>query len=183
MKRSFAIFLLLILTGLAVGQTMPDSTILRYGEHDIDILLGPNENAIYVVTMDFGDSLTVDLAVFGDGSVDFFLLNSYTAYQTYSSNQTEIMYLDYPYSQFWSSLIEYEYTSDMDDTLYIIIDNTAYTESGATPIGTVAVEGKITITKSPWILQAILLTIALLIIIIVVFVKFTFKPKKHTPSK
>ena len=178
MKRIWAVFLILLLSGLAIGQTLPDYTTLGYGGHDIDVTLAPNENAIYTTHVKFGDSLKVELEVVEGGAVAFFLLNTYTAYQTYALNQSEVVYLDYPYSQFSSSLIGYEYTSSIDDTLYIVIDNTAYTESGAMPTGTVAVLGNITVTKSPWTLQAVILTIIIIIAIIVVFAKFTIKPKK-----
>lgn len=173
-----AILLIIIFAATAIGQTLPELTELDYGEHSVDIKLEPNEMAVYAAEMRFGDRLEVELQVTGGGNADFFLLDTYTAYQTYMSEQTDIYFLEYPYSQSNSQYIKYDYSVLHNDTLVIIVDNTAYTEGGASPTGTVYISGQISVIKSPWTLNNIIILAIVIVVIIVVFTKFRFKPKK-----
>ncbi|MCK4757898.1 MAG: hypothetical protein KAS67_05560 [Thermoplasmata archaeon] len=189
MRSTIAAFVVLVLlcAGTTVGQTLPEHSQLGYGDHDIDIIVNHNENVAYVMPLKMGDKIIVDLAVESGGEVDFYLMNNYTMYltsldsQDASKNNLEMCVIGGgTYSRTHSVWISYEYTTNYDDTLVLLIDNSYLTDEGAVPEGEVVITGSVEVVKSIWTMENIIITIVIVILIIVIFVGFKL-PKKEKP--
>ncbi len=173
---------LTILVMLTIISTTASATIynLGYGTETIEITIQSNQDAAYIVPLEVGDKLIVDLTVTDGGSVDFYLSNK-TAYELYlagaaGSIKFDSLYYVEEYSRISVGNIHYTYDSLVKNDLVVIVDNAGHV--GEVPVGPVTVEGTITIQKNVWTLQNILITIVLIILIIVFMLSFRYPRKK-----
>jgi hypothetical protein len=156
---------------------------LGYGEHAVTSELGVNEDDAYVVHLRVGDRLSVDLEVTSGGLVDFFLTNvtAYMLYKASLSGEVHFNYLYYAadYSAKSVGSIGYDFTAFVEDTLVVVIDNTGWTEGGASPVGDVVVEGSIAVQKNVWTWQNIAIT-ALVVGVIIAFMVGVKLPRRRS---
>jgi hypothetical protein len=115
------------------------------------------------------------------GPVDFYLTNvtAYMVYKASAGGDINFGYLYYlaDYSAKNAGSINYELTAFVENTLVIVIDNSAWTEGGADPIGEVVVRGTIEAQSNVWTWQNIAIT-ALVIGVIIAFMVGVKLPKK-----
>ncbi len=175
--------MVLCLAALVISMTSvrADYVELDYGTHEISTTLQIGEDEAYVVHLKVGDRLEVNLEVVSGGPVDFYLTNL-TAYMVYKASvggSIHFSYLYYAadYSSKNVGSISYAYTALVADTLVVVIDNAAWTEGGAEPIGEVLMEGSIAVQKNVWTWQNIAI-VALVIAVIVAFMVGVKLPKR-----
>ena len=155
---------------------------IGYGTEPVEIALQPNQEMAYVIPLEVGDRLIVELEVASGGPVDFFLTNN-TAYVVYVASRTDgagidSLYYIEDYSRKEAGTISYTYNSLVANELVVLIDNTGYTVDGAEPTGPVSVEGSIIVQKNVWTPQNIFITIIVLIIIIAVMVGIRYPGRR-----
>ncbi len=171
-----------------VAQTLPDQTRLGYGYHDIDVTLDIDEISVYKIHLKMGDKFIVNLEVNMGGPVDFILMDNYTLYLMAEdgdllNDEGELVFLQKGTSTD-SYEISYDHSAKFDDTLYLILDNSDFTETGASPIGEVRITGSIDVRESVWTIQNIIITIVIVIVIIAIFVGIRLPPgKKNVDSR
>ncbi|MDO9537058.1 MAG: hypothetical protein Q7J68_01925 [Thermoplasmata archaeon] len=165
-----SILLALALASLLCLNTSAATVQLPYGTHQISITLQPNEDLAYLIPLELGDRLIVNLAVAEGGPVDFYLTNltAYNLYKASVSGDLNFPSLYYLTGQTSENAIEVQYSYDslVKNELVVLIDNSVYTENGAAPIGPVTVTGEITVERNVWTFQNIAITIAVVVIII-----------------
>ncbi len=187
---STIVIVAMIIVGLAIvpvaslvtAQVLPDPTYLGYGDHDIDITLGMGEVSIFVIPLEMGDKINVNLEVGSGGAVDFFLMDNYTMYIMSEEGglfdeDSELVFLE-DGTKRDTYQISYQHTANFDDTLFLLIDNSGLTETGATPTGDVKVSGSIDVKESIWTLQNIVITLVIVAVIIIIFVGIKLPAKK-----
>jgi hypothetical protein len=155
---------------------------LGYGSHGVSDTIQMNDDLAYVVHMRAGDRLEASLRETTGKRVDFYLTNltAYMAFKASLSGNQEVEYLYF----LWegtskdTTLVEYEYTSFIENTLVVVVDNSPWTEDGAIPSGSVSVEGSITLHKNVWTLQNIIITVLVIAVIIAFMVGFWLPRRK-----
>ena len=167
------------------GQIIPDPTWLGYGNHDVDIDLGIGEIEAYIISIERGDRVVVDLTVVEGGAVDFYSMNNYSLYMMVkddldvSGGTFDLYFMEEgEYSRTSSLWISYEYTAIYDDTLIILVDNSNMVENGAVPTGDVVVSGSIDVKQSVWTMENIVITLVIVVAIIIIFVGLRLPAKK-----
>lgn len=172
---SALIAIIILFSANAVAGTQE----LGHGTHEIDISVGPNEDAAYLIPMKAGERLTVDLQAEG-APVDFYLTNR-TAYDVYKASAWgqldfhSFYYLD-EYSRTGTGQISYTYDSLTENELVVLVDNTGHI--GSDPAGTSTVTGTIIVQGNAWTPENIILTGALAILLISFMVMLRL-PKKR----
>jgi hypothetical protein len=156
-----------------------ESFELGYGTHDISKSIRMDDDAAYVIHMEPGDRLVVDLVEINGIQVDYYLTNitAYMAYQARLKHQVGPLYL-YSlgrYSSNFTTTINYEYTTLIRNTMVVLIDNADHV--GVDSTSPVTVTGTISVHKNVWTLENILIT-ALIIGIIVAFMVGVKLPKR-----
>jgi hypothetical protein len=153
---------------------------LDYGTHEISRTIQWRDDAAFVIHLEPGDQLVVDLQEENGILVDFYLTNltAYIAYQATINDQFKIPYLYNlgGYSKNNATTIGYERTSFIKNTLVVLVDNTNFV--GADSVGPVSIEGSISVHRNVWTLENILIT-SLVIGIIVAFMVGVKLPKKE----
>jgi len=164
--------LLLILPATASAATFN----LGYGTRTVDIAIQANQDAAYIIPLEVGDKLIVDLEVVDGGPVDFYLTNK-TAYEVYLAgasgtiNFNSLYYVD-EYSRTSTGSMGYTYNSLIENELVVLVDNTGNVGEAAS--GPVTVHGTIIVQKNVWTLQNIIITVILVILIIAFMVGFRY---------
>ena len=171
--------------GIASGQIVPDPTRLGYGSHEIEIDLGMNGIEAYIIPLNRGDRVTVDLTVIEGGEVDFYSMNNYSLYMMVkddpdlSGGTFDLYFMEEgEYSRTSSLIISYEYTAIYDDTLIILVDNSNMVENGAAPTGDIVVSGSIDVKENVWTMENIVITFVILVVTIIIFVGLRLPAKK-----
>jgi hypothetical protein len=155
-------FLSFMIIAALLAPSAAAVTTLDYGIHQVSVTLQSGEEVAYLVNMNAGDHLTVNLRVTEGGHVDFYLTNL-TAYNAYKSGHVDSLYFLGGQSRMDASLAQYSYDSLAANEYVILIDNTASTVGGASPTGPVTVEGTITVEKNIWTAQNIAITVAVIV--------------------
>ena len=176
------ISLMITIATLISGTACAAITTLDYGTHEISVTLQLGEDTAYVIPVNVGDRLKVDLQVIAGGPVDFYLTNL-TAYNVYKASVAGnihfySLYYVVDYSDEDSDFIRYTSNSFVDNELVVLIDNTGYTEDGAVPIGSVTITGSITVERNIWTPTNIVITVIVVIAIISFMVGLKFRKKK-----
>jgi hypothetical protein len=179
--KSRAILAVAFFFALASASTLAVPIELGYGTHQVSETVQINDDLAYVVHMSAGDRLEVSLQETTGKRVDFYLTNltAYLAYRASLSGQQELEYLYY-LSEGTSkdtTTVEYQYTTFIDNTLVVMIDNGPWTEGGAAPTGPVSVDGTIIVHKNVWTAQNIIITI-LVVAVIIAFMVGVWLPRK-----
>ena len=175
-----------IIIGISIILILTSSSVLAltssldYGDHQIDATIQINQDAAYVIPLEVGDKLIVDLEVFDGGPVDFYLTNK-TAYEVYlasvsgSINFDSLYFID-DYSRTSIGRIAYTYNSLTANELVVLVDNTG--NLGEAPIGPVTISGSIEVQRNIWTWQNILMTAILIIMIIAFMLSFRYPRSK-----
>ena len=173
--------LLTLLMAVLLASSATAITELDYGTHEISVTLQPGEDVAFIIPMKAGDHLVVSLDVANGSHVDFYLTNL-TAYNAYQASISGSVFFPSLYYIVDCSLenadrIHYSYDSFAANEYVLLIDNTAHTESGATPTGPVTITGKVLIERNIWTLQNIIILVAI-VVAIVLFMAFLRWPRK-----
>ena len=176
-----AMLIVLIAVWCSIGLAAAQTHELGYGTEEVSITLQPNEEAAYAIPLKVGDVLEVELEVVSGGPVDFYLTNL-TAYNLYRASITsgggiDSLYYLADYSRNECGGIGYTYDSLVENELVVLLDNTAYLEGGAAPIGPVSIEGSIRVHQNVWTWQNIAVT-TIVIGLIVGFMALARLPKR-----
>ncbi len=176
--------------GIASGQIVPDPTWLEYGDHDVNIDLGIGEMEAYIIPIERGDRVILDLTVAEGGPVDFYSMNNYSLYLTVkddpgmSTAPADLYFMEEgEYSQTNSLWISYEYTAIYDDTLIILVDNSNMVENGAVPTGDVLVSGSIIVKENVWTMENIGILLVMVVVIIIIFAGFRIPGRKRREAE
>ncbi len=168
--------IMIICTTCASSETFE----LDYGTHVISRTIQWRDDAAFVIHLDPGDRLVVDLQEENGIPVDFYLTNltAYMVYQASINSQYNFPYLYNlgQYSKNGTTTISYERISFIKNTLVVLVDNTNYV--GVDTVGPVSIEGTISVHRNIWTLESILIT-SLVIGIIVAFMIGVKLPKKE----
>ena len=156
---AYAKFPKLVMLALALAAMLSGNVValmldLDHGMHEISITILPGEDVAYVVPMEFGDHLNVNLQVTGGGPADFYLTDA-TAYSVYKASilgkiHFDSFYYVAEYSDENASSISYSYSSLKESELVVLIDNSGYIQTGVAPTEPVSVEGTISLVKGFW---------------------------------
>ena len=179
--RSSAIIAVIVLFSVLSASTIANPVELGYGTHQVSETIPMNDDAAFVIHMEAGDSLEVDLREVNGKHVDFYLTNltAYVAYRASLSGVIEFDYLYYLAQGTRKDAVEagYHYTLFFDNTLVVMIDNSPWTDGGASPSGSVSIEGSIIVHKNVWTAQNIIITV-LVISVIIAFMVGVWLPRK-----
>ena len=184
MKTNIIIGLIVFLV-LASSSVLALTADLGYGNHPIDVTIQANQDVAYVIDLEVGDKLIVDLAVFDGGPVDFYLTNK-TAYGVYQASVSGVLnydsfYFVEEYSRTSTGRISYTYDSIVANELVVLVDNSG--NLGEPPIGPVTVSGTIEVQRNVWTWQNILITAVLIILIIAFMLSFRYPKNKKNQIK
>jgi hypothetical protein len=171
-----------VILAVLLASTATAISELDYGTHEISVTLQPGEDAAYLIPMGAGDRLTISLEVAAGGRADFYLTNI-TAYNAYKASTSGNAYFPSLYyvaegSQENVSRIRYSYDSYSANEYIILLDNTGFTEDGATPTGVITITGNIQVERNIWTLQNIVI-LAVVIIAIILFMALLRLPKRR----
>jgi hypothetical protein len=140
-----------------------------------------NDDVAFVIHMEAGDSLEVSLREVNGKHVDFYLTNltAYMAYRASLSGAIEFDYLYFLGEGTRKDTVEasYQYTLFVDNTLVVMIDNSPWTDGGASPSGAASIEGSIVVHKNVWTAQNIIITV-LVISVIIAFMVGVWLPRR-----
>ena len=172
--------------GIASGQIIPEPTRLGYGDHNVKFELGVNEIEAFIIPLNRGDHVVVDLTVVEGGEVDFYSMNNYSLYLTVkddsdmSAGPGDLYFMEEgKYSHTNSFWITYEYTAIHDDTLIILVDNSNMVENGAVPTGYILISGSIDVKENIWTMENIVITLVVVVAIIIIFVGIKIPARKR----
>ncbi|MCK5309523.1 MAG: hypothetical protein KAJ64_02655 [Thermoplasmata archaeon] len=184
MKTNIIIGLIVFLV-LASSSVLALTADLGYGNHPIDVTIQANQDVAYVIDLEVGDKLIVDLEVFDGGPVDFYLTNK-TAYGVYQASVSGVLnydsfYFVEEYSRTSTGRISYTYDSIVANELVVLVDNSG--NLGEPPIGPVTVSGTIEVQRNVWTWQNILITAVLIILIIAFMLSFRYPKNKKNQIK
>jgi len=176
------IFPIITLTVLLGGSACAAMSTLDYGTHEISITIQPGQEATFLIPLEVGDHLRVDLIVTDGGPVDFYLTNL-TAYNVYRASVAGTLnfpslYYVADYSRENGDFIHYSYDSYVANELVVLIDNTGNTQNGAAPLGPVSITGTIVVEQNVWTPVNITITLIVVVLIIAFMVGFWFRKKK-----
>ena len=177
-------------TGIVSGQVIPDPTWLGPGNHDIDLDLGMGEIEAFIISIEKGDRVVVDLMVTEGSPADFYSLNNYSLYlmvkddPDLSSGTNDLYFMEEgEYTRTSSLWISYEYTALYDDTIIILVDNSNMVENGASPTGDIVVSGTIDVKESVWTMENIIITLVIIVVIIIIFIGFRIPAKRKKEAE
>jgi hypothetical protein len=172
---------MLIILIIGTVNTMATPISLGYGTHQVSESIAMNDDLAYVIHMRGGDRLEVSLRETTGKRVDFYLTNltAYMAYKASLSGSVEFDYLYFLWEGTRKDTVEanYRYMLFVENTLVVMIDNSPWTEGGASPSGSANIEGTITVHKNVWTAQNIIITV-LVICVIIAFMVGVWLPRR-----